>query len=132
MASPDAAQTVSPESPRTRASRVTTPGWTARIERVLADPALVRPALLPIFDITRGRVSGFEALARFAAGPLHSPVEWLSAASERGLESAFEAALLEAALRGRASLPVNCFLSVNISPDAMLSQEVRGVIARAG
>jgi EAL domain-containing protein (putative c-di-GMP-specific phosphodiesterase class I) len=99
---------------------------------VLSDPTIVRPAFQPIFDLARGRVCGFEALARFAVGPLHSPVEWLSAASERGLESAFEATLLEAGLRGRASLPGNCFLSVNISPDAMLSQEVRDVIDRAG
>jgi EAL domain-containing protein (putative c-di-GMP-specific phosphodiesterase class I) len=109
------------------------PGWTARIEGVLSDPELVRPAFQPIFDLVRGRVSGYEALARFAdAGPPRSPEEWLTAAAERGLDDAFEAALLEAGLRARRALPENCFLSVNVSPHTLLSAEVQRVLEDAG
>jgi EAL domain-containing protein (putative c-di-GMP-specific phosphodiesterase class I) len=99
---------------------------------VLAEPALVRPAFQPIFDLVRGRVSGFEALARFAIEPRRSPIEWLAAASERGIEHAFEATLLQASLAARATLPENCFLSVNVGPATLLSDEGQRVLEHAG
>jgi EAL domain-containing protein (putative c-di-GMP-specific phosphodiesterase class I) len=110
----------------------TEPGWTARIESVLSDPALVRPAFQPIFDLVRGRVSGYEALARFDVEPQRNPEEWLRAAAEQGLDAAFEAALVEAGLRFRDALPENCFLSVNVSPHTLLSDEMQQVIDNAG
>jgi len=109
------------------------PGWTARIESVLSNPALVQPVFQPIFDLVRGRVSGYEALARFTgAGPVRSPEDWLRAAAERGLDDALEARLIEAGLRARAALPANCFLSVNISPHTLLSEQVQRVLEDAG
>ncbi len=79
--------TLSPSRGRSRGD--SGPGWTTRIESVLSNPALVRPVFQPIFDLVRGRVSGYEALARFAgAGPARSPEDWLRAAAERGLDDA--------------------------------------------
>jgi EAL domain-containing protein (putative c-di-GMP-specific phosphodiesterase class I) len=118
--------------PRARSGSSPSSGWTARLERVLDEPALVRPAFQPIFDLVRGRVSGFEALARFAIEPRRSPIEWLAAASERGVEHAFEATLLQASLAARAALPENCFLSINVGPAALLSPEGQRVLERAG
>jgi EAL domain-containing protein (putative c-di-GMP-specific phosphodiesterase class I) len=115
-----------------RASRRSGPGWGSRLDRVLSDPALVRPAFQPIFDLARGQVCGYEALARFDAGPPRSPEDWLRAASERGLENALEALLIEAGLRARSALPENCFLSVNVSPRTLLSAEVQAAIAASG
>ena len=78
-------------------------------------------------------MSGYEVLARFAeAGPSRSREEWLKAAAERGLDDAFEAALIAAGLRAREGLPENCFLSVNVSPHTLLSVEVERVIENAG
>jgi EAL domain-containing protein (putative c-di-GMP-specific phosphodiesterase class I) len=106
--------------------------WSRRLQQVLADVDLVRPAFQPIFDLERGRICGYEALARFRIEPLHSPIEWLEAATERGLEEPFEAALLEAGLRARKRLPENCFLTVNVSPAMLTSDAVQAVIERAG
>ncbi|HUA74918.1 MAG TPA: EAL domain-containing protein [Solirubrobacteraceae bacterium] len=99
---------------------------------MLSDPSLVRPAFQPIFDLARGRVCGYEALARFEVGPPRSPEDWLRAAADRDLENALEAALIEAGLRARSALPENCFLSVNVSPGTLLSEEVQRAIAAAG
>ena len=122
--------TLSPSRGRLRGE--TGPGWTTRLERVLSDPALVRPVFQPIFDLVRGRVCGFEALARFDLRPVRNPEEWLRAAAERGLDDALEARLIEAGLRARPELPANCFLSVNVSPHTLLSEEVQRVFEDAG
>jgi EAL domain-containing protein (putative c-di-GMP-specific phosphodiesterase class I) len=122
--------TLSPSRGRLRGD--TGPGWTARIESVLSNPALVRPVFQPIFDLVRGRVCGYEALARFDLRPVRNPEEWLRAAAERGLDDALEARLIEAGLSARSALPENCFLSVNVSPHTLLSEEVQRVILGAG
>jgi EAL domain-containing protein (putative c-di-GMP-specific phosphodiesterase class I) len=132
-AAPAQGTTATLSPPRALRRGDASPGWTARIESVLSDPELVRPAFQPIFDLARGRVSGYEALARFdTAGPPRSPEEWLNAAAVRGLDDAFEATLIEAGLRARPALPENCFLSVNVSPHTLLSEEVQRVFERAG
>lgn len=87
--------------------------WSVLLEQVLNNPDLICPAFQPIFDLERGSICGYETLARFKLATWHSPVDWLEAAAERGLQDPFEAALLEAALRDRAwstiwSDPVAC------------------------
>lgn len=106
--------------------------WGANLERALHEPELIRPVFQPIYDLDRGRICGYETLARFACEPHHSPMQWLQAARELNLEDSFEAALLEAGLQTRTSLPENCFLTVNVSPSALLSDPVQAVIERAG
>jgi len=106
--------------------------WSANLERALREPELIRPVFQPIYDLDRSRICGYETLARFACEPHHSPVQWLQAARELGVEDSFEAALLEAGLQTRAALPENCFLTVNVSPGALLSDPVQAVIERAG
>ncbi|MHB8240654.1 MAG: EAL domain-containing protein [Solirubrobacteraceae bacterium] len=106
--------------------------WSTNLERALREPDLIRPVFQPIYDLDRSRVCGYETLARFACEPRHSPVQWLQAARELDLEDSFEAALLEAGLQARATLPENCFLTVNVSPGALLSDPVQAAIERAG
>jgi EAL domain-containing protein (putative c-di-GMP-specific phosphodiesterase class I) len=106
--------------------------WDTRLALVLGDAGLVRPAFQPIFDLERGRVCGFEALARFGVEPQSSPLAWLRAAAERGLEAPLEAVLLRAGLRSRAELPENCFLSVNVSPSLLTSDAVQSAFEQAG
>jgi EAL domain-containing protein (putative c-di-GMP-specific phosphodiesterase class I) len=106
--------------------------WDARLELVIREPDLVQPAFQPIFDLERGLICGYEALARFQVSPRRSPLAWLQAAVERELQEPLEAALLEAGLRARARLPENCFLTVNVSPALLGSDAVQSVIERAG
>ena len=51
----------------------------AGLEAILADPALIRPVFQQIVDLKRSTVVGFEMLARFAAEPAGTPLDWLAA-----------------------------------------------------
>jgi EAL domain-containing protein (putative c-di-GMP-specific phosphodiesterase class I) len=101
------------------------------LDAILADPALIRPVFQPIVDLKRSTVVGFEMLARFAAEPHGTPLEWLAAAERHGMATALEAQLVELGVAARDRLPPNTFLSVNVSPEALLSAEVQGALASA-
>lgn len=103
--------------------------WATRLARICGDPSLVQVALQPIVDLSRGTVAGFEALARLP-GP-GGPEPWFAAAAAHGRADAFEAAVLGRTLAARADLPPNTFLSVNLSPAAMLGPAVQRVLHRA-
>jgi EAL domain-containing protein (putative c-di-GMP-specific phosphodiesterase class I) len=100
------------------------------VEAVLADPRLIRPVFQPIVDLRRSAVWGFEMLARFGddAG---SPLGWLAAAERDGLGAALEARLVQAGIAAREELPHGARLSINVSPEALVSREVRDVLDAA-
>lgn len=89
-------------------------------------------AYQPIVDTARGSIVGYEALARFPGYEQRNPEVWFASAREVGLSAAFEAAALRSALVRRAELPVNCFLTVNVSPALLLTPEVQAVWADQG
>jgi EAL domain-containing protein (putative c-di-GMP-specific phosphodiesterase class I) len=68
----------------------------------------------PIVDLATGRTVGFEALTRFASGD--APDAVFADAAEAGLGAELETATLTAALRDAVRLPVEAWLSLNISP----------------
>lgn len=81
----------------------------------------------PIVDTARGVVVGYEALARFPGFAEKNPETWFRAARRYGEGAALEAVALRRALGNRASLPMNSFLTVNVSPDLLLTDAVQGV-----
>jgi EAL domain-containing protein (putative c-di-GMP-specific phosphodiesterase class I) len=106
--------------------------WPALLAEVCADPARVRPAFQPIVDLRRGVVCGYEALTRFESEAQASPLQWFGAAALYGRASQLEALALRAVLDARRDLPPACFLSLNVSPEALASDEVAGVLLDAG
>jgi EAL domain-containing protein (putative c-di-GMP-specific phosphodiesterase class I) len=88
----------------------------------------IRSVYQPIVDVARGIVAGYEALARFESGPAN-PEHWFAAARDHGVEAELDAAALRSALRCRADLPRNTFLSVNVAPTSLVSRPVREVWA---
>jgi EAL domain-containing protein (putative c-di-GMP-specific phosphodiesterase class I) len=116
---------------RTRADapRVETLGWPDAIDGVLAEPGLVRPVFQPIVDIQRGGACGFEALARFESPLDAPPPAWIEAAYRLGAGERLEALLLARGLDAASDLPPNCFLTVNVSPRALVSPSVAAVLA---
>ena len=106
--------------------------WPVLLAGVCADPARVRPAFQPIVDLQRGAICGYEALTRFASDAQASPSEWFGAAALYGCASQLEAHALRAVLDARRDLPPGCFLSLNVSPEALASDEVAGVLLDAG
>ena len=111
------------------ASTLVVPEWAAAIRAVLDEPDRVRPVFQPIFDLQRGTVCGFEMLARFDSPLQAPPDQWFAAATRHGLGPGLEAALISAGLDARASLPENCFLAINVSPDALLTDAVGSALA---
>lgn len=80
-------------------------------------------ALQPVVDLTRDRVCGFEALARFPHGTW-SPVRWFAEAEMLGLGPELEASAIRAALRLLPQLPGDTTLSVNASASALCAGDV--------
>jgi len=116
----------------TGATRATGHGrgrWKAAIEGVLAadGPELV---FQPVFDLRRAEVVGYETLARFGPWGRGRPAEWFSHAQQEGVAAILESAILAKALRAAATLPAGRFLTVHLSPDALISAEVDEVLRR--
>jgi EAL domain-containing protein (putative c-di-GMP-specific phosphodiesterase class I) len=101
------------------------------VEAVLADPSLIRPLFQPIVDLQRSAVWGFEMLARFGDDPGGSPLRWLAAAERHGLGAELEACLVAAGIAAREQLPRGTTLSINVSPSALVSPQVRAVLDAA-
>lgn len=75
----------------------------------------------PIFDTQIREVVGFEALSRFDTTPYQTPDHWFQLAHEVGLGHALEARAIDMALAGLAMLPDDVFVSVNMSPEHILT-----------
>jgi EAL domain-containing protein (putative c-di-GMP-specific phosphodiesterase class I) len=112
--------------------RAATPAttWDDAIAHACDGIGAVRPVFQPIVDIRRGVPAGYEGLARFNGPPDAPPDRWFAEAYVRGID--LEARTLSVMLAARDRLPVNCFLSVNCGPDALLDEKVQRVFARRG
>jgi diguanylate cyclase (GGDEF)-like protein len=91
---------------------------------LIARPAAVRPVFQPIAALSSGEVVGYEALARFEGKPRLPPSWWFSQAHRFGLGAALEAESVRAALAAP-NRPPGAFLSINLSPSALGSAQVR-------
>lgn len=102
--------------------------WRTALARVVADPA--EPALVfqPIVDLVRGVVAGYEVLARFTGPPAVRPDRWFAAAAVAGVSAELEARVLSRAVQLRPTMPPNTFLTVNVSPQALLDPAVVQVL----
>lgn len=106
--------------------------WGAAIERALADPVQPRLVYQPIVDLTRGAVVGYEALARFDGPPFAPPDRWFAEAARLGYGAELEARVLVAARTATATLPPNCFLTVNLSPQLLLTPPIQAALGGSG
>jgi diguanylate cyclase (GGDEF)-like protein len=92
--------------------------------RLIAQRGVVRPVFQPIVSLASGEPLGYEALARFAGKPSLPPSWWFSQAHRFGLGAPLEADTVRLALAAEGR-PEGGFLSVNLSPSALASAEVR-------
>jgi EAL domain-containing protein (putative c-di-GMP-specific phosphodiesterase class I) len=105
--------------------------WPAVLDDVLAAPHRLRPLFQPIVDLERGTVAGFELLSRFDGDPRIGAQAWFDAARTHGVSGPLEAIGVRAALAARRRLAPGVFLTVNVSPLALLSDEVGDAFAAA-
>lgn len=88
--------------------------------------------LQPIIDLDTNAVHAYEALARFEVrdGGEH-PLPWLALADRLGRRPALERACLRAALARLPDVPIGRSLSVNLSADVVVDDEVLAMIEEA-
>jgi EAL domain-containing protein (putative c-di-GMP-specific phosphodiesterase class I) len=98
----------------------------ARIRRVLAGEGLSM-VFQPIAELRGGRITGLEALARFSQEPKQGPDRWFADAAEVGLATELELAAARAALAHFDQIPQGAYLSVNLSPETVISPMFRDV-----
>jgi EAL domain-containing protein (putative c-di-GMP-specific phosphodiesterase class I) len=106
--------------------------WPSALQGVLGQPQRIRVEYQPIVDLREARICGYEALARFRDSPEVSPREWFDAAARLGCAGALEAQVMQAALVAHPLLVRGRFIAVNVSPAALLSEEVQTVLRAQG
>lgn len=92
----------------------------AAVTPLLSGPGLTM-VFQPIVELPRGRIAGWEALARFAPAPPRTPDAWFADAAEIGLGVDLEMAALRAALRALDRIAEPAYLSVNASAETACS-----------
>ncbi|MFE6996099.1 EAL domain-containing protein [Microbacterium sp. NPDC057659] len=92
---------------------------------VLAAFRGARTVFQPIVDLHAWRISGFEALARFADGA--PPPVWLARADAVGAREQMEIVLIESAIRAAEVLPAGLSVAYNASGGTMLRPELHAL-----
>lgn len=100
----------------------TSPDWAAALAAVLRREQPLETVFQPIADLSRAVVVGYEALSRFPSVIRASPDKWFEQAEQLGCAEPLEALALVTAARAREGLPQNTFLTLNVSPDFLLSR----------
>jgi diguanylate cyclase (GGDEF)-like protein len=98
----------------------------AEVVSLLAKKDAPRMVVQPVLDVRTGLIAGYEALARFPDSD-RPPNAWFSQAHRHGLGTALEARAVERAL-ALPDRPDRVFLSMNLSPSALVSDEVWAVL----
>lgn len=95
-----------------------------RIADVLRDRSF-DIAYQPIYRLSDGTLSSFEALSRFRSEPYRTPDLWFADAEKAGRLAEMEVCAIEVALeRVEGSLPPDTRMSVNASPDTVASGKI--------
>lgn len=93
-----------------------------RIQGILATDGALEMVYQPIADLHTGRIRGVEALARFHQEPRRPPNVWFDEAASVSRGNQLELAAVGAAVGALEQLSDDVFLSVNLSPDAVLDR----------
>ena len=99
-----------------------------RVRAVLAGDALSM-VFQPIVELGRGGTVGMEALARFAVEPRRPPDVWFAEAAAVGLLVDLELAAVDAALAQFDRVGPRTYVSVNLSPESVMSPRLLPVVA---
>jgi EAL domain-containing protein (putative c-di-GMP-specific phosphodiesterase class I) len=84
----------------------------------------------PIVELASSRVVGAEALARFHCEPVRGPDKWFEEAHAVARGTELELLAVEQAVADLAWLPADVYLSLNVSPDTILSGKLEVLLAR--
>jgi EAL domain-containing protein (putative c-di-GMP-specific phosphodiesterase class I)/GGDEF domain-containing protein len=96
----------------------------AAILELLREPETISTVFQPIVSLADGATLGFESLSRFRAEPARPPDKWIAEAHAVGLGLEIEVECVRRACRHRDTIPGDAYLSVNMSPEAILFPEM--------
>ncbi|MGD9571802.1 MAG: EAL domain-containing protein [Thermoleophilia bacterium] len=115
-----------------------TAGYTASLAQrresileLLHEPETISTVFQPIVSLEEGRTVGFESLSRFRAEPQRPPDRWIAEAHAVGLGLEIEVECVRRAMGLRHTLPPDTYMSVNMSPDAILTPEMESALGGA-
>jgi PAS domain S-box-containing protein len=92
----------------------------------------VKAAFQPIVDVGDLQMVGVEALSRFTVpGDQRSCQDWFTDAAAVGLAVDLELHAVRVALEAARGLPADAYVSVNLSPDTLVSSELASVFCRS-
>jgi len=100
----------------------------ARIHSAIASEALTM-VFQPIVTLPSREVGGLEALSRFELAPKRPPDQWFAEAEAVGLRTQLEMRAIRDAVGCVDRLPRAAFLSVNASPETLLSADFSEVVS---
>ena len=100
---------------------------------LLASPHLLRPVFQPILSLATGTIVGYEGFSRFEIEPRRSPEPWFAAATRAGVGAELQAMAIRRILgvAAQAGMPVETFLSLNVSPRYLSHPLVEAAMAEA-
>ncbi|MDQ0455330.1 putative bifunctional diguanylate cyclase/phosphodiesterase [Rhizobium paknamense] len=107
------------------------------LKRAIRNDSIV-PYYQPLIDLRSGEIRGFEALARWEAGPNHiiPPSDFIELAEDAGLIVELSERLLRAACRDAMAWPDSIRLAFNISPiqlsDRQMGLRIMNVLMETG
>lgn len=82
----------------------------------------------PIVELRGSKIIGLEALARFPSSYGHPTNLWFVAADKNGMLTELELSAASAALKSFQKIPLDGFISVNLSPSTLASETFREVV----
>lgn len=99
--------------------------WREALENACANLDAIDPVYLPIVDLEKRAVRGYELLARFTGGPAAPPALWFESACKLGLTGPLERRIMRTGFTTADRLPDGCFLSINVTAEALLSDQIQ-------
>lgn len=99
-----------------------------RLHGMFLSPSQIEVVFQPIVELAGERPVGLEALGRIAEAEIPVP-RWLQGAQAAGIGTELEVLLVRVALTRLPDLPPDMFLSVNISPESMVSPAFSACLA---
>jgi len=100
----------------------------ARVAEVIGDPGAITSVFQPIVRLDDVAVQGHEVLSRVLREPRRGPDQWIGEAHQVGLGLEIEAACIRRACGHRGAMPPGTYMSVNMSPQLILSGLVEDLL----
>lgn len=101
-----------------------------KVERITAVLEMGQPGIVyqPIYRLADERIIGVECLSRFDLNPPRPPDVWFNEARDIGLGVRLELNAILTALDGLRGLQGDFYVSVNVSPQTIISGEITGYL----